>query len=163
MPRKQCHTFVRSRGSRVLSADTAMVKLFDYTQKRESGWETWQFRTVSLEHAHELEAAGKAVKVTRMKDGVVCCVGYKALTPTRAARRSPCTLTLTTMKVICKRAMGELLDDRERDQANKFDVWALVGDTKAPAVRPRISEAERKRAEHLLGAKWLPIGMTFAA
>lgn len=163
MPRRHCRSFVRSRGKHILTTETRMVKLFDYTQKRESGWEDWQFRTVSQVNADKRVHEGKAEKVTRMKDGVVCLVGYRALTPTRPLRRSACTLMMSTMDVVAKRAMGGRLTLRERLHAEKFDVWALVGDTLAPAVRPRITVAERKRAEHLLGAHRLPIGMTFDA
>lgn len=166
MPRKHCRSILRTRGSRVLTAETHMVKLFDYTQKRESGWEDWQFRTVSQAHADALVAANKAVRVTRMKAGVVCLVGYRALTPTRPLRGTPCTLTRSTMDVVGKRAMGgDALTPWELRAAEKFDVWALVGDTKTPlaTVRPRISEAEKRRAEFLLGAHRLPIGATFDA
>lgn len=161
MPRKQCRTFTRSRGSRVLTAETVMVRLFDYTQKRESEWESWQFRTVSQAHVAKLMDEGKATRVTRMKDGVVWCVGYRALTPTRPLKRSACTLTLETMDAVSKRARREALDFFERRDVDKFDVWALVGDMRAGGVRPRISDADRERAGKLLGERRLPIGMTF--
>lgn len=146
---------------RILTAERVMVKLFDYTQNREKGWEEWQFRSMSQAHVRKLVAEDKAEAVRRMKDGVACVVGYRALTPTRALKRSACTLTLATMNAVSKRADREELDLYERLEVEKFDVWALVGDTKAPAVRPRISLAERCRAERMLGVRRLAIGATF--
>lgn len=158
MPRKQCRTFTRSRGNRVLTAETMTVKLFDYIQTRGKGWEEWQFRSVSQEHVRKMLFEGTAEAVRRWKGDVMCCVGYRALVPARPMRRSACTLTLETMDAVSKRGKGEDLDFFERRDVEKFEVWALVGEP--GLVRPRISAAEQKRAEHLLGAKWLPIGAT---
>lgn len=161
MPRKQCHTFVRSRGKRVLTAETVMVKLFDYTQKREKGWEEWQFITVNQARIAEMVDAGEAEPVRRFQNGWAIVVGYRALTPTRALKRSACTLTLETMDAVGKRATGGGLDWFEQKDVDKFDVWALVGTMRGGGVRPRISDADRIRAGRLLGERWLPIGATF--
>lgn len=163
MPRKHCHTLVRSRGSRILTAETVMVKLYDYTQKREKGWEDWQFRTVSQAHAQREVEAGRAERVTRMMNGDVRLVGYRALTPTRPLERTPCTLTVSTMNAVSKRADREKLDLYERLEVEKFDVWALVGTMKGGGVRPRISDEDRRKAGRLLGEHRLPIGATFDA
>lgn len=163
MPRKHCHTQVRNRGNYVRTIETVMVKLYDYTQNREKGWEDWQFRTVSQAHAEREVEAGRAEPVTRMLKGDVRMVGYRALTPTRPLKRTPCTLTLSTMNAVSKRAGGAKLDLYERLEVEKFDVWALVGTMKGGGVRPRISDEDRRRAGKLLGESRLPIGATFDA
>jgi hypothetical protein len=162
MPRKQCRTILRNRGGRIQTAETRMVKLFDYTQKRESGWEEWQFQTRSQAYVDGLVADGKAEPVTRMKDGVVWRVGYRALTPTRPLKRSACTLTFATTTAVSKRAGGEDLTLSERLHVEKFEVWPLVGDSRGGhLVRPRMTDAEKRKAERMLGAHRLPIGATF--
>lgn len=158
MSRKHCRTLVRSRGKRVLNAYNRMVAHFSYAQLTEN-WREWKYRTISQRQAEQLVSAGEAERITREKDGAVQVVGYKALTPTSWERPSPATLTFSTMCAVAKRSMDVKhpkdfrLTRRERDELVKFDVWALIGDKRAVAVRPRISDAERKRAESLLGIK----------
>lgn len=163
MPRKNCHTQVRNRGSHIRTLETMKVKLFDYTQNREKGWEDWQFQSRSQAYVAKLVSEGKAEPVMRMKNGVVCCVGYRALTPTKPLKRTPCTLTISTMNAVSKRADREKLDLYERLEVEKFDVWALVGTMKGGGVRPRVSDEDRRRAGKLLGESRLPIGATFDA
>ena len=154
--RKHCRTRVRSRGKVILNADTRLVPYFAYLQKSER-WREWTFRSISQRQAEMLVSAGEAERITREKDGVVQTVGYRALTPTSWGRPSPATLTFGTMKAVGN-AVGEKLElhlsRRERDEILKFTVWPLIGDTKAVAVRPRISEADRKAAERLLSQRW---------
>lgn len=77
----------------------------------------------------------------------------------RAQNPSPCTLDLKVMKSVSGEGLNGIHevhgshDSQERALIEKFQVWALVGDTKAVCVRPRISEEERRRAEKLLGLK----------
>lgn len=133
---------MRSRGKVVLNAYSRLVAYFAYAQTSER-WREWTFRTISQRQAEGLVAAGEAVPITRMEDGAVRIVGYRALKPTNWERPSPATLTYGTML-----AVAGLTDSRR--QVEKFQVWPLIGDTKAVAVRPRISEADRARAEKLL-------------
>jgi hypothetical protein len=169
--RKRCRTRVRSRGKVVLNAYTRMVAYFAYAQISNK-WREWSFRTISQRQAEALAAAGEAVAITRLLDGVVRVVGYRALKPTSWERPSPATLTCGTM-VAVGNADAENVQDvlpryrlsrREREEIVKFKVWPLIGDTKAVAVRPRITEAERRFAEGLLARCGRPVsGMLSAA
>lgn len=158
--RKRCRSRVRSRGKVVLNSYTRMVAYFAYTQLSEK-WREWNFRTVSQRVAEALVAAGEAVPIYRMQgDEVrsVGIVGYRALKPTSWERPSPATLTFGTMCAVGNQdaegkddiAARYRLTRRERAEIVKYKVWPLIGDTKAVAVRPRISEAERREAEKLL-------------
>lgn len=148
--RKRCRSRVRSRGKVVLNAYTRMVAYFAYAQQTEK-WREWSFRTISQRQAEQLVAAGEAMPITRQMDGVVQIVGYRALQPTSWERPSPATLTLGTMQAVLRESYKERLTRRQRDEILKFRVWALIGDEKAVAVRPRISEAEYRLAVKLLG------------
>jgi hypothetical protein len=155
--RKRCRTRVRSRGKVVLNVYSRMVSYFAYTQNS-SKWREWTFRTVSQRQAELLVAAGEAEVITRMLDGAVRIVGYRALQPTSWERPSPATLTFGTMCAVGNQdadgkddiAARYRLTRRERQEIVKFKVWPLIGDTKAVAVRPRITDAERREAEKLL-------------
>lgn len=149
--RKHCRTRVRSRGKLILTPYTRMVPYFAYAQLS-NRWREWSFRTISQRQAQVLTAAGEAAEITRMKDGVVQVVGYRALKPTSWERPSPTTLTLATMVAVGNDEEGAQLSRRERNEIIKFRVWPLIGDTKAVCIRPRISEAERRVAEGLLAA-----------
>jgi hypothetical protein len=131
-----------------------MVCLFAYAQATER-WTEWSFRTVSEHQALSKLAEGEAVKIVRWNKGVAQVVGYRSTRPERLERSSPCTLTFGTMKAVANSvgaAKNVQLSRGERMQIEKFKVWPLIGDTKAVAVRPRISERERRVAETLLGA-----------
>jgi hypothetical protein len=155
--RKRCRSRVRSRGKVVLNSYTRMVAYFAYTQLTDK-WREWNFRTVSQRVAEALVAAGEAIPITRMVDGDVRVVGYRALKPTSWEQPSPTTLTYGTMCAVGNQdadgkediAARYRLTRRERAEIFKYKVWALIGDTKAVAVRPRITEAERREAEKLL-------------
>lgn len=153
--RKHCRARVRTRGQRVLNAVTRLVPYFGYAQITQN-WREWSFRSVSLKKAQELEKSGEAEAITRMVDGFVRVVGYRATKPIRVDRPSPCTLTMATMMAVGnnetgnKEAMARLTRG-ERNQIEKFQVWALIGDDKAVCVRPKLNEMERKIAERLLG------------
>jgi hypothetical protein len=150
----------------VLNAYTRMVAYFAYSQRTEK-WLEWNFRTVSQRQAELLAAAGEAVPIPREVDGIVQIVGYRALKPTSWERPSPATLTFGTMCAVGNQdADGKevepryRLSRRERQEIVKFKVWALIGDTKAVAVRPRISEADRKLALKLLGPDFVHPSMS---
>jgi hypothetical protein len=146
---KRCRNKVRNRGKLVLNAMSRLVNYFAYVQDSEI-WTDWKFRTISQKQAENLVLAGEAEVITREKDGVVQVVGYRALTPTSWEEPSPATLTFATMRAVGKQAQGCRLTRRERDHVFKFKVWPLIGDDKAVAVRPRISEADRRFAESCL-------------
>lgn len=69
------------------------------------------------------------------------------------SRPTPATLTFATMNAVAVAQPKVRLSRYQRDQVRKFKVWGLVGDTRAVAVRPRLSERERREAERLLGLK----------
>lgn len=153
--RKHCRGRVRSRGKKILTPYSRMVALFRYEHMCRQWWrrELW---TISQREALRLVAAGEAEQVVRMVGEVLQVVGYQALKPIRAERPSPATLTLSTMVAVGNETAVVPADPRyrqtswERDECNKFHVWPLIGDTKAVAVRPRITVAERNLAEQLL-------------
>lgn len=152
--RKHCRTRVRSRGKFVLTPYTKMVAYFSYAQATEK-WRDWTFRTISQRQAEILVAAGEARVITRMREGIVQVVGFRATKPTSWERESPTTLTYATMVAVGNDG-GKPSNPRyrqtrrERAEVTKFRVWPLIGDTKAVAVRPRISEQELKLARSLL-------------
>lgn len=155
--RKRSRGRVRSRGKVILNAYTRMVAYFAYAQGSEK-WREWSFRTISQRQAQTLVAAGEATPITRMVDGEIRVVGFRALKPTSWERPSPATLTFYTMCAVGNQdAESKEIDPRyrltrrERLEIVKFKVWPLIGDDKAVAVRPRISEADRKEALKLLG------------
>jgi hypothetical protein len=154
--RKHARGRVRSRGKLVRNARTQMVAHFAYSQISQK-WTDWSFRTISLQKAEGLVTMGEAEWVTRMVGGFVQRVGVKALKPVRLDRPSPTTLTFATMLAVGNADAQDLpewdrmrLSRRECDEIVKFRVWPLIGDTRAVAVRPRITDAERLIAEKLL-------------
>jgi len=154
--RKRCRSRVRSRGKVVLNAYTRKVAYFAYSQSSPR-WREWTFRTKSQRAAEQLVAAGEAEPIVREVDGVVQVVGYRALSPTSWERPSPATLTYSTMMAVGNDEEGAKLSRWERREILKFRVWPLIGDTRAVAVRPRISADERRHAEGLLakgGRPW---------
>ena len=60
------------------------------------------------------------------------------------------TLTFATMCAVAADQPGVRLTRSERCHVEKFVMWPLTGDTKAVAVRPRITDLERARAEHMI-------------
>jgi len=153
--RKHARNRVRTRGKRVLNANTRLVPYFGYAQISQN-WRDWSFRSISQAKALELEREGEAEAITRMVDGFVRIVGYRAKKPIRVDRPSPTTLTLATMVAVGNATLDAKgkrpeLTPAERHQVEKFQVWALIGDDKACAVRPRITEAEHRLAMKLLG------------
>lgn len=147
--RKKCSIRVRSRGKFVLNGYTRKVKHFAYIQDSEK-WENWTSRTISYRQAQLLLAAGEAQPVSRMLNGAVQIVGYRATQPTSWEQPSPTTLTMGTMNAVAKDSTGERLTRREREHVVKFRVWPLVGDSKAVAVRPPMTPIERHFAEQIL-------------
>jgi hypothetical protein len=166
--RKNCHTRVRSRGHVVLTNYTRMVRYYSFVQplderRREVKWQGWtNVRSISLRSALQRVADGQAIAITRSVpdylSGVagamqVEVVGYRALQPVRSERPSPTTLTLETMQAVSNAVDGAALQGYERRELEKFQVWAFIGDTKAVAVRPRTSEADRRVAMGLLSVR----------
>lgn len=76
-------------------------------------------------------------------------------------RPSPSTLTVSTMAAVAIAEPGVRLSRAERAHVAKFRVWALIGDSKAVAVRPRMTEREFSVAARLLTRK--PQPKTFGA
>lgn len=70
-----------------------------------------------------------------------------------ASEPTPATLTFSTMKAVAIAQPMVRLSRYERNQVKKFKVWGLIGDTKAVAVRPRMSESELAEARKLLGIR----------
>lgn len=130
-----------------------MVAQFAYLQDQ-SDWRLWTFRTISERSALILVANGEAEPVTReverTLDGRITksveIVGYRALKPTSWERPSPATLTFGTMQSVAGLRAGR----RAADEVIKFRVWPMIGDTRAVAVRPRMSEAELHEAGKLM-------------
>ena len=127
------------------------VKLFSYNQHA-GKWIYWIYRWITRSEAERLVEGGEAKLVQRMLDGKVQVVGYQATKLADEHRPSPATLTVWTMHVVQREAMRCRLSRRERDELQKFRVWPLIGDTKAVAVRPRMTHEERAIAEKLLAA-----------
>ncbi|MDP9039815.1 MAG: hypothetical protein M3O02_11180 [Acidobacteriota bacterium] len=144
--RKHARGRVRSRKRLVLNAYSRQVAHYAYIQDSEI-WRNWTFRTISEREAKALMACGEAQPVTREVDGELRLVGYRATTPTSWERPSPATLTFATMEA----AAGLRSGRRAADEVMKFRVWALIGDTKAVCVRPRMTDDELREAEKLLG------------
>lgn len=158
MPRKNCLTRVRSRGKRILNIATMQVPLFAYAQSTEK-WADWIFRTVNYRKAEQMVALGEAERITRKLNGTVQVVGYRCSRPTSWERPSPTTLTYGTMIAVGNAdSNGREVAERhkltrgEQRQIDKFHAWPLVGDTKAVAVRPKISGAEWLAAMKMLYA-----------
>ena len=131
-----------------------LVCLFGYLQ--DSGhWDGWNYRSVSLRKARELEAEGKASPVVRKTAEGVQIVGYKMNQPMRLEHPSPTTLTMATSRAVSGEYHGGREGDRptarEFDHLVKFTCWPAIGDTKAVAVRPRQSERDARLSADLLG------------
>ena len=75
---------------------------------------------------------------------------YQELNPNRVHRPSPTTLTKSTMDAVAVNQPNVRLTRGERMQVAKVILWPYIGDTKAPAVRPRVSESHRLAAERLM-------------
>jgi hypothetical protein len=75
----------------------------------------------------------------------------------RVRKASPCTLTKRVMQAVSGEGLSgihEIRDGHESEEQAlraKFDVWGLVGDTKAVCVRPRMTQEEIRKAQKLLG------------
>lgn len=76
----------------------------------------------------------------------------------REQNPTPCTLTMSVMKAVAGEGLAgphsiELESGSEDKLRDKFRVWALIGDTKAVCVRPKVDEAYLRTAHKLLGVK----------
>jgi hypothetical protein len=123
---------------------------------------TWWYRSLTLREALKMETRGEVRQIeVEIQDDVV--IAYQETTPPAASSeqqrmlyRSPTTLTLATMNAIAIAEKNVKLSRGEYAQVIKFKVWGLIGDTKAVAVRPRMSESERAEAEKLLAPRRRP-------
>lgn len=149
--RKRCRR-VRSRGKHVLNVHTRLVKLFSYSQADEADWENWNFRTVSQHQAQQLVRDANAYQITRQVDGKVQIVGYRATKPVMVLRKSPTSLTFSTMMAIGNFGPGYRPERHELRQKEKFIAWPMVGDMRAVAVRPAMTPAELRIAEKMFRA-----------
>ena len=77
------------------------------------------------------------------------------LVPLRTEKPSPTTLTKATIDAVSTFAYGRQGGSkptrREYDHILKFKCWPIIGDQRAVAVRPRITDDERVMAEGLMG------------
>ncbi|MFP5231521.1 MAG: hypothetical protein ACLGQX_02705 [Acidobacteriota bacterium] len=142
---------------RVLNPYSRMVAHFAYVQPSER-WTEWSFRLISARQAQAMVDCGEAVWVSRevttpQGEPQVQPVGIRALQPTNWEHPTPCTLTVATTHAVALAADGrQRLTRRQRAEVLRFKVWPLIGDSKAVAVRPRISAEDRRVAENLLHA-----------
>ncbi len=142
---------------RAVNPYSRMVAHFAYIQPSER-WTEWSFRLISARQAQAMVDGGEAVWVSRevatpQGELQVQPVGIRALQPTNWEHPTPCTLTVATTHAVALAADGrQRLTRRQRAEVLRFKVWPLIGDTKAVAVRPRISAEDRRVAENLLHA-----------
>jgi hypothetical protein len=125
------------------------VVMAAYAQES-TDWRMWRARHVSLRKALEMVAASEAQAITRKSaNGIITF--YRETKPSRAGSPTPCTLTLSTMLAVGRSKDGSKakLEPREYNEVVKFRVWPLIGDTRAVAVRPRITPREKAFAEKL--------------
>ncbi len=149
----------RSSGpaKRVLNPYSRMVAHFAYAQPSER-WNEWSFRLISARQAQAMVECGEAAWISRevttpQGELQVQPVGIRALQPTNWEHPTPCTLTVATTHAVALATDGrQRLTRRQRAEVLRFKVWPLIGDTKAVAVRPRISAEDRRVAENLLHA-----------
>lgn len=120
---------------------------------------TWWYRSLPLREVQKLIDRREVIQVEVETDDGPSIAYQERWTPGmssdadngRKIYRSPATLTLATMNAIAVSEPGVRLTRAEQAQVEKFTVWPLIGDTKAAAVRPRISDEQRRQAETLLG------------
>lgn len=131
-----------------------MTALFDHVQTS-TDWTQWTGLSVTRQKAAAMEQAGDAAPVMRFVRGEMTVVGWQRTAPPVSSDATPATLTFATMQAVAN-SVGEAEDvrltRRERLQVEKVLAWPLIGDTWAVAVRPRISEADRRRGEGMLRA-----------
>jgi hypothetical protein len=121
--------------------------MFDYLQEKAGGWRDWSFQTVSQAKAEGAVTRGEAERIVRRDDdGVVKVVGYKRTKASQIVRRSSSSLTFSTLNAVANYVGGSTLSRHERHEVERFITWPLIGDTRAVAVRPPISDAQRKQA-----------------
>ena len=116
---------------------------------------TWWYRSLPLRDALKMETRGEIRRID-----VGGSIAYQEMfaasncsESSRLLYRSPATLTLATMNAVAIAENNVQLSPGEHAQVVKFKVWGLIGDTKAVAVRPRMSESERAEAEKLLAPR----------
>lgn len=122
---------------------------------------TWWYRSLPLREVQKMVERREAIEVEIETDNGSAVAYQEVWTPGmqsdadngRKIYRSPATLTLATMNAIAVAEPHVKLTRAEQAQVEKFTVWPLIGDTKAVAVRPRMSDEQRRAAEKLLGAK----------
>lgn len=121
--------------------------------------ETWWYRSLPLSEVLRMVARGQAFEVQIETDNGLAVAYQEVAVPGqtsdaengRKIYRSPATLTLASMNAVAIAERHVKLTRAEQAQVEKVTVWPLIGDTKATAVRPRMSEEQRRQAEKLLG------------
>jgi hypothetical protein len=114
-------------------------------------WHNWRFRSVALRVALRMVADGEAEQLAlATENGSITCFRAIKRVGVDQLRRSPATLTFATMTAVGNATSSESLSSAERAHVAKFLVWPLIGDTKAVAVRPRISDRDRRQAERMM-------------
>jgi len=134
----------------VLNKRTRLVAMY-YAHQDSATWADWHYRTLSEAKAEELEREGKATRIFRMHEGQGRCVGFRMTEIMRSHSPSPTTLTMATMIAVGNACKGYRPTRGEINHIIKFRVWPLMGDSRAVAVRPRLSLEETLQAERLLG------------
>lgn len=111
-------------------------------------------RQVTWAEGMKLVREGKAV----FEYGRAGIKGIRFMERQRMTKSSPCTLTKRVMQAVSGEGLGSIHeidlghDGEEAALTAKFQVWGLIGDTKAVAVRPRMTQDEIYRAQKLLGS-----------
>lgn len=136
----------------------AVTRLNAYSsQARKLSDSELPMRSVSWAEGLKLVKQEKAVWELSERDGHI--KGIRFVEKQRAQNPTPCTLDVDVMKSVAGEGLSgphtiaDVYEGKEETLRNKFKVWALVGDTKAVWVSPRISAEERRIAEKLLGLK----------
>lgn len=120
---------------------------------------TWWYRSLPLHEAQQMTTRGQAREIEVETEQGYVTAFQETVAPAisadqrRKLYRSPTTLTFATMCAVAINEPKVSLSPFERAEVNKVTVWPLIGDTKAVAVRPRISDEQRKRALQLMGER----------
>lgn len=145
----------RSNRCSQLTRSNQAVVMFAFSRIQQD-WRTWWYRSMSLRTAMKLVAAGDAEELLiETENGPT--VFFRETTPPgpmlnaeRNCYQSPTTLTVATMNAVAIAEPGVRLTRAEKAHVDKFKVWPLIGDTKAVAIRPRMTDSERSSAQKLM-------------
>lgn len=134
-----------------------LVNLFSSQTEGTGEGNPLYLRQIKLADALAMVEERKAAFVYGSPGRRVGVTGIRLLALNMSDRTSPATLTLASSKAASGEGLkkpheisGRHLEAREQAEREKLMVWPLIGDTKAVAVRPRISDEDRRRAENVL-------------